>query len=354
MISKYTLFVALSFAGLIMAIMTLFLLYTTFTDYSPTEQESIIMEKTDLPNTVPAGKLELYTWNIGYCGLGANMGFVYEEGEKVRPEKEYYERCRDGIIYQLTTLNKLDFILLQEVDEQSERTYLDNQVQRFKATFKEYEAFFALNFAVPCVPLPLISPLGKVKAGILTLSRYKAIEAVRYSFPSAYRWPKRLFMPNRGFILTRYKVSNGKQLVIINTHNSAYSHAADMQRLELNMLKKIIEKEYALGNYVITGGDWNQNPVSFKQDTIQDGNLVKTISPGIPADFLPSGFTWAFDSKYPTNRDVDKPFAKGQTKTTIIDFFILSPNITSVRVNTLQTNFEFSDHQPVGIIVELK
>ena len=354
MIPKYLIIVATAIGGLAIVILAMFLLYATFTDFNPPDQESIAMEKTDVPDTIPIGKLELYTWNIGYCGLGAKMDFFYEKGKMVRPEQVYYERCRDGIIYQLTTLNKLDFILLQEIDEQSERTYQDNQVERFKATFKEHAAFFALNYKVPFVPFPLHSPMGKVKAGLLTLGRYKPVEAVRYSFPSAYSWPKRLFMIDRGFILTRYKVSNGKQLVIINTHNSAYSDAADMRSQELNILKKIIENEFALGNYVITGGDWNQNPIAFDPDSIKDGNRVKEITPGIPGGFLPGEYTWAFDPKYPTNRDVNEPYSKGRTPTTIIDFFILSPNIRLLTTNTLQTNFEFSDHQPVGMIIELK
>lgn len=354
MIPKYTLIVAIAIGGLAIIILAAFLLFATFTDFTPPDQEIIAMEKTDLPDTIPVGKLELYTWNIGYCGLGAKMDFFYEEGKMVRPEQAYYERCRDGIIYQITTLNKLDFILLQEVDERSERTYKDNQVERFKTSFKEYAAFFAVSYKVPFVPFPLHSPMGKVKAGILTLSRYKTLEAIRYNFPSAYNWPKRLFMIDRGFILTRYKVSNGKQLVIINTHNSAYNDAADMRGKELKLLKKIIEQEYALGNYVITGGDWNQNPVAFSPESIKDGNRVKEITPGIPVGFLPREYTWAYDPKYPTNRDVNEPYSKGKTRTTIIDFFILSPNISLLTANTLQTNFEFSDHQPVGMIVELK
>lgn len=353
-ISKYILFAGLALSVPAAVGLAFFLIFSTLTDYTPPAQENITMEKTDLPDTISAGRLELYTWNIGYCGLGAKMDFFYEEGEMVRPEQAYYERCRDGIFYQLTTLNKLDFILLQEVDEQSERTYKDNQVERFKATFKEYAAFFALNYKVPFVPFPLHSPMGKVKAGLLTLGRYKPVEAERYNFPSAYSWPKRLFMIDRGFILTRYKVSNGKQLVIINTHNSAFDDAADMRSQELNMLKKIIEKEYALGNYVITGGDWNQNPVLFDPDSIKDGNSVKVITPGIPGGFLPGEYTWAYDPKHPTNRDVNEPYSKGRTLTTVIDFFILSPNIRLLTANTLQTNFEFSDHQPVGMIVELK
>lgn len=353
-IIRYSGWVTLTITGFAVLGLAGFLIYASLTDYKPAEKETLVMENTNLPDTIPAGRLELYTWNIGYCGLGKNMDFFYEEGKMVRPEKEYYERCRDGIIYQLTTLNKLDFILLQEVDQQSERTYLDNQVERFKATFKDYAAFFALNYKVPFVPVPARLPIGKVKSGLLTLSRFQPVEAIRFKFPSVYSWPKRLFMLDRCFVLTRYRVSNGKQLVIINTHNSAYTDAAEIRDKELNLLKEVIVNEYTKGNYVIAGGDWNHNPLPFRQDSIQDGNSVKTILPGIPSDFLPSGFAWAFDPKHPTNREVDKPYTKGKTATSVIDFFILSPNINLLTTNTLQANFEFSDHQPVGMIVELK
>jgi endonuclease/exonuclease/phosphatase family metal-dependent hydrolase len=312
------------------------------------------MDKTKLCDTIPAGRLELYTWNIGYCNHGKKMEFIGEKAKSGRPEKQYYEQCRDGIIYTLTTLNKLDFILLQEVDEQSERTYQDNQAERFKATFNDYFSFFALNYKVPCIPIPLKSPVGKVKSGIQTLSRFQPIEAKRYSFPTAYSWPKRLFMPNRCFLLTRYKVSNGKQLVVINTHISPYDSGDNMQAKEIDMLKKLIVEEFTKGNYVIAGGDWNQNPPTYTTETIKDGNLAKSLTSNIPADFLPTNYTWAFDTKYPTKRETDKPYTKGQTATTIIDFFVLSPNINLLTSNTLTNDFSFSDHQPVGMIVELK
>ncbi len=353
-ITRYSAFTVLALSLLALVCLAVFLIYATVTDYKPAEKESLVMVKNVLPDTIPAGRLELYTWNIGHCGFGKKMDFFYEDGKMVRPDKDYYERCRDGIFYQLTTLNKLDFILLQEVDQQSERTYYDDQVARFKATFNDYAAFFAMNYKVPFVPVPLKSPICKVKSGILTLSRFRAVEATRYKFPSAYSWPKRLFMPDRCFVLTRYKVSNGKQLVLINTHNSAYSDAIEMRAREIKMIREIMLPEYKKGNYVIVGGDWNQNPVPFTQDSIKDGNTAKTISPGIPTDFLPVGFTWAYDPGFPTNRDVDKPYTKGKSLTTIIDFFVLSPNIKLLTTNTLQTNFEFSDHQPVGMIVELK
>ena len=95
--------------------------------------------------------------------------------------------------------------------------------------------------------------------------------------------------------------------------------------------------------------------ISFHNEYIQTDTCFRSaISPGIPADFLPKGFTWAFDPNNATNRDVDKPYTKGKTPTTVIDFFVLSPNVKLISANTVQNNFEFSDHQPVGVEVELR
>ncbi len=338
---------------MIVLCLALFLGYSTLTDYKPEKKETLAIAHSTLPQSIPPGKLELLTWNIGYCGLGAKMDFFYEGGTMVQPDKEYYAICRDGVINRLKSASKPDFILMQEVDQHSERTYLDNQVDRFKSAFSDYATFFALNYKVPFVPVPLTSPMGKVNSGILTMSRFQPIEATRYQYPSSYSWPKRLFLLDRCFELTRYKVSNGRQLVVINTHNSAFDDAAEMRAKELKLLKDMIVNEYSKGNYVIAGGDWNQNPLPFAMDSIRDGNIVKTISPGIPAGFLPAAYTWAYDPTHPTNRDVDKPYFKGKTKTTTIDFFVLSPNISLLSTHTLQYGFEFSDHQPVQMIVVL-
>ena len=95
--------------------------------------------------------------------------------------------------------------------------------------------------------------------------------------------------------------------------------------------------------------------ISFHNEYIQTDTCFRSaISPGIPADFLPEGFTLAFDQNNATNRNVDKPYTKGKTPTTVIDFFMLSPNVKLISANTVQNNFEFADHQPLGIEAESK
>jgi hypothetical protein len=51
---------------------------------------------------------------------------------------------------------------------------------------------------------------------------------------------------------------------------------------------------------------------------------------------------------------VDKAYVKGKTKTTIIDFFYISPNLMVLENKTIPTGWEFSDHQPVYMRVKMK
>jgi len=104
------------------------------------------------------------------------------------------------------------------------------------------------------------------------------------------------------------------------------------------------------GNYVIAGGDWNQNPVGFSMERFSNYDVRRIIEPEIEEDFMPEGWQWAFDPDIPTNRDVNQLYVKGKTATTIIDFFVVSPNISVLEIKTDDLNFEWADHQPVQMV----
>ena len=95
------------------------------------------------------------------------------------------------------------------------------------------------------------------------------------------------------------------------------------------------------------------NPPGFNPVQVITGDVVKKIATVIEEDFFPEGWKWAYDSTIPTNRDVSASYYKGKTKTTIIDYFIVSPNVDIIEVNTIQTEFKFSDHQPVYLKIGL-
>jgi len=153
--------------------------------------------------------------------------------------------------------------------------------------------------------------------------------------------------------MQRYKLPGQKELVLINLHNSAFSDADVLRQYELWMLRSFLLSEYDKGNYVIAGGDWNQNTPDYNALTYKSGFNKKTGLPGIPADYLPKGWKYAHDTLLPTNRDVNTAYYHRLTPTTIIDFFITSPNIKVEQINVINCGFEFSDHQPVFMRVRL-
>lgn len=141
--------------------------------------------------------------------------------------------------------------------------------------------------------------------------------------------------------------------MVVNTHNSTYDKGGILRKSEFLKLHEFIANEFSRGNYVIAGGDWNNNPRGFDPEKIKTGDIVKYIEPPIDTTFLP-GWEFVFDPRSPTNRDVDSPYNKGKTKTTIIDFFVISPNVEIKSVKTIITNFANSDHNPVIMKVALK
>jgi hypothetical protein len=116
--------------------------------------------------------------------------------------------------------------------------------------------------------------------------------------------------------------------------------------------------EYKKGNYVVTGGDWNQNPVGFLPTdlpgTFSTGDISRIIQPQIEKDFFPSDWKWVYDPELPSNRDVDQAYTRGKTPTTIIDFFVVSPNISVEKVSTQDLGFAWSDHQPVLMTFKIR
>jgi len=158
-------------------------------------------------------------------------------------------------------------------------------------------------------------------------------------------------MLDRCFLSNRYPLENGRELIIINTHNEAFDKG-NIRKAQMEYLKDFILNEYNKGNYVITGGDWNQTPPDFKPAFT--GNVVDTTQMVIPSDFLPAGWKWLYDNSTPSERNVVNAYNPVATPTTIFDFFLLSPNIKALSVKGIMLDFENSDHNPVLIKVKLQ
>ena len=113
-------------------------------------------------------------------------------------------------------------------------------------------------------------------------------------------------------------------------------------------------KEYEKGNYVVVGGDWNQCPPDFDPYTKMSKEEADYDQSNIAKDFMPSDWTWAYDKSVNTNRKLVTEYKPNITFTTIIDFYLLSPNIEVKTIEGIELGFENSDHQPVKLVFSLK
>jgi len=327
-----------------------FILYATINDYKPEESITIFESETsDLINK--KDEISLLIWNIGYCGLNKEMDFFYDGGKQVRPTEKKVKENIEAVNSFLSENANNDFILLQEVDKDSKRSYNYNEFDTIKNLFNNRNCAYGQNYDVFFVPTPPSEPMGKVNGGLMTVSKYIPSKTVRYSFPGNYNWPTSLFMLDRCFLVNRYNLTNDKELLIINTHNSAYDNGS-LKAQQMEYLKIFITDEYKKGNYIIVGGDWNQCPPNFNphfKENIMD-TVVRT---DIDSDYLQK-WKWLYDNSLPTNRRVSAPYKKGETLTTVIDFYLLSPNIEKISVENIDVGFEHSDHQPVKAVIKLK
>lgn len=334
--------------GLLFAILTpillfaCFLIYSTIVNYQPVPVEQISEAKgkvIDIRDT-----LNIFNWNIGYCGLGDNMSFFYDGGAEVRTTKERTYENLAAIVKQLEAHDSIHFYLLQEVDLSSKRSYRTNQFDTLKAAFSDYFPSFAFNYKVNFVPVPPTEPLGKVNSGLVSFSKFEPFVVSRHAFEGNYSWPKELFMLDRCFMVQRFYTSNGKELLIINTHNSAYDDGS-LRKRQMKMMRGFLQDEYAKGNYIIVGGDWNQMPPKKgDNEEYKDKHLTRIR---IDAEVLPNDWQWSFCEAIPTNRMINEVYNPKTTQQTTIDFFLSSPNVKVNSHQNIDLQFKNSDHQPL-------
>jgi endonuclease/exonuclease/phosphatase family metal-dependent hydrolase len=330
-----------------------FLGFLMFTEFTPEKICTPEIKGNGHEIDLTRHEFTVMTWNIGYAGMGLEQDFFYDGGKMVIPGYEDCLRNFNGIKDQVKANDTVDFIFLQEIDTYAKRSWYMNQMSGLETLLPGFSSVFAVNYDCRFVPMPIQEPMGRVVAGLGVFSKFRPDGAETHYYDSFFPWPKRLAFLKRCFVMLRFGLENGRELVIINTHNSAFDSSGTLRKRELTMLDSAMKAEYARGNYVITGGDWNSNPRGFNASSVVTGDQVTGIEPPVESDFLP-GWQFVFDPSKPSNRYVDTPYKKGVTKTTIIDFFVVSPNIEVTKVTAIPLGFAFSDHEPVVMNVRLK
>ncbi len=327
------------------------LLLGTVTDFQP--EKEIKLSVRGSASAQPDSIFTFLNWNIGYGGLGAKADFFYDGGKMVVSEEADVKDYLSGI-YSFVKGNKnIDFIFLQEVDTLARRSYRINELTDIAQQLPNHSYSFAVNYDVKFVPVPYTNPMGKVVAGLASFSKFQPTSATRYSYDSNFSWPTSIYFLDRCFLVQRIPLAGAKEFLAINTHNSAYDKTGELKKREMEMLRDFVVKEYEKGNYVVVGGDWNQCPPGYNAKTFWKSDVDIAENANVDAAFMPAGWTWAYDNTVPTNRSLLTPLDE-KTDKTVIDYYLVSPNLEVLQLKNVDMQFKYSDHQPVLLTVKIK
>ncbi len=286
--------------------------------------------------------IKILSWNIGYGGHGKESEFIMDGGKKLLPPSRSIVRKNINAIIDYLTGQKCDIYLLQEVSKKSLLSRNIDILAKIREKFSKYFLLFRPDIASILVPYPL-----KILHGTLTIAKIKPNKTAIKTLPFDPVPLAGIF--NRHYALQiNYFDILGKEekWVIVNLHLAAFDKEGLVRKRQLKMVFDFAQKEYAKGNYVILGGDWN---IELVKTNFAHQTDIKYLSWRVPLakNLLPKKWKLAVDETKPTVRTLNKPYVRGENYTSIIDGFIISPNVEVCNIITDDLNFEFSDHQPI-------
>lgn len=324
--------------------------WATIVEYRPEPTSTVPVSGKPTAEWRPGDTLTAVTWNLGYGALGDNATFFMDGGADVyTADKARVTANMDAILTEMDSLNA-DLFFLQEVDINSDRSYHINEQAMIAERHPDMASAAADNFRVMFVPYP-IPPIGHVESGIQLLSRAPYLSAERISQPCPFSWPIRVANLKRCLLVTRIKLADtDRELVVIDLHMDAYDDGGG--RIEqTKQLAAFMQAEYAKGNYVIAGGDFNQTPSNIDTTRYYVPGRVWE-APLIDVSLLGENVTFRTDDRTPTCRALNRVYAGADAETFeyyVIDGFVVSANIRIEACETQDLHFAASDHNPVKL-----
>lgn len=229
-----------------------------------------------LPDTVPPpaepkSEFTLMTYNSGYfSGMTNNL--------PVRPQRALFEKNSDTFIQHFQH-HSPDFILFQEIDFFSHRSYYMDQLNLLMTQLHYSYAAKAINWDKRYVPFPYWPPavqFGRILAGQVVVSRYPILFHQPIVLPKPQRNPfyYNTFYINRLIQVVKIEIGT-HTLILLNVHLEAFD-----QETRQIQAQKVLEvyRSYKDQYPVIVAGDFNAVSASAPQKI----NLSMNQKPIIP------------------------------------------------------------------------
>ena len=298
----------------------------------------------------------LVSYNVGFGAYSPDYSFFMDGGKYSRALSADAVRENIAGAGAAVAAEDPDFVFFEEVDVDATRSYHLDQQPLLKAALPGYGSVFAQNYDSPYLLWPLTSPHGKSVAGMLTLSRYKLDSSVRRSLPVESGFSKFMDL-DRCYSVTRVPVANGRTLCLYTTHLSAYTTDGSIATEQVKRLTADMAGEYAAGNYVVCGGDFNKDLLGDSGAVFGVSGAAYTWAQPFPTELLPAGISLAapFDpaDPVPSCRNADEPYDPATSFVLTVDGFLVSDNVRVEQAAVVDTGFQWSDHDPVKLTFSL-
>lgn len=365
-ILKRIVFTVLIILGVMVLAFIIYYAYLSANYYRIPDHQQLTIGNNQGAQLEPGRKYKATTYNVGFGAYNHAYSFFMDSGELKNGKKLHGTRgtaiskqavldSTNGVINTMQK-QKPDFMFFQEIDTNSTRSFHVNQVKRVSAAFPQMSHVFASNFHSSYLIVPPWNPHGTVRSGLLSMSRFNMKSAERRQYPVSAGPIEKFVDLDRCFVVMRYPVSNGKYLVMINSHMSAYDKGGKMRRAQMKLISSVMEKEYRQGNYVIVGGDFNHALGKDMMTHFQHEEKIPSWVSVLDQKMLPPHFTMQKAKnreEVATCRATDMKYDPKVNYMTICDGFIVSSNIKASAHN-INTHFDYADHNPVALTFELK
>lgn len=296
------------------------------------------------------------TYNVGFFAYSDDYSFFMDGGKESRARSpEAVEENFRGAAAAIQALQP-DFLLAQEVDVDATRSWHVDEAAMMLEVLPEHGSIYAQNYDSPYLFWPLTEPHGASRAGMLTFSRFHVDSALRRSLPIETGFTKFLDL-DRCYSVTRLPVEGGGELCLYNAHLSAYTTDGTIANEQLKLLLADMAAEYAAGNYVICGGDFNKDLLGNSPDVFGVSGEAYTWAQPLPSELIPEGISLVSslneDTPVPSCRNADRPYDRDESFQLTVDGFLVSGNVNA-RSFVSDTGFAWSDHNPVVLEFTLK
>lgn len=306
------------------------------------------IERREGAAQAPAGDaLNVMIWNLGYGGLGKDSDFVADGGTHTfPPSRDVVRTNNDGIAATLARFApETDVIIHQEIAHGGPVNYWVDLKARVDRELAGYNSAFFADFHTRLMPWPLTMKHGQA---IYARGLIDGVDVVPLpAEDTAIFGVKRRYAS----LVARIPIEGREHgWTIASVHLAAFDPDAAVRTRQLRELLAWAEREYASGQHVVLGGDWNFQIAETNFPNTTEERFLFWLFP-FPQDALPEGWRIAADARVPSVRTNYQAYVPGENYTTTIDGFIVSPNVTVENVEGVDLGFTHSDHQPVRIRV---